>query len=70
MSVAIDIENSVYIVGDTVNIINSDNVIEQVVITGPPKWRNWTIDGSYDYIYPVQYKDSTVKYICQSNIIE
>ena len=63
-------ENYLYHIGDVVNIKSEDEkTIIPVTITGEPKWRNWTEDGSFDYIYPVIYNNLSKRSICESNIL-
>jgi len=68
MSLAIDRENHVYMPGDIVTI-KLEDITARVTINGSPKWRNWTTDGSFDYIYSVIGDDNEIFSIEQSNII-
>lgn len=68
MSLAVDRENHVYMPGDIVTI-KLEDITTRVTITGSPKWRNWTKDGSFDYIYSVIGHDNDISSIEQSNIL-
>lgn len=62
--------NQLYDIGDIVNIKSENKKdIIHVTITGNPKWRDWTEDGSFDYIYPVIYNELSKGSICESKII-
>jgi|SaaInlStandDraft_7_1057024.scaffolds.fasta_scaffold561023_1 hypothetical protein len=64
----VDRDNYIYMIGDIVNIKSKDT-IDRVTINGTPKWRNWTNDGSYDYIYTVVGDVPDPFHIQQSNIL-
>tara|TARA_Y200000002_G_C22682299_1_gene664599 strand:- start:1958 stop:2191 length:234 start_codon:yes stop_codon:yes gene_type:complete len=59
-----DNDNALFLVGDCVILEKND----KVTIIGSPKWRNWTEDGSHDYIYPVVYDNLVEGYVCESRI--
>lgn len=65
---AVDTENYTYDIGDMVQVVYNGLAVK-VLITGSPKWRNWTTDGSYDYIYPVHSDTQALKYICEKDIL-
>ena len=50
--------------------IYSNHKIVSYTIIGEPKWRNWTEDGTYDYIYPVIGPNKTNLHICQQRILK
>jgi len=64
----IDRDNYIYMIGDIVNI-KTNGIINQVTINGIPKWRNWTDDGSYDYIYTIIDNSAHISTIQQSDIL-
>jgi len=64
----VDRDNYIYMIGDIVNI-KTNGIIHQVTIGGVPKWRNWTEDGSYDYIYTIIDNRAHTSTIQQTDIL-
>lgn len=64
-----DKEDNKYMHGDNVCLKHNGGIIH-VTVSGSPKWRNWTKDGSYNYIYTVIMPDKTVRYVEQDDIVE
>ena len=64
----VDMDNYIYMIGDIVDIETCGEV-SQFTIDGIPKWRNWTEDGSYDYIYTIIDNHEYTSTIQQSNIL-
>lgn len=62
-------DNHKYLSGDVV-CIKSNHKIVSYVIEGAPIWRNWTDDGSFDFIYPVKDIEGNVIHICEKRIIK
>ena len=48
----------------------SNYKIVSYTIEGIPKWRNWTDEGEYDYIYPVKDAENNIVYIREKRILK
>ena len=64
-----DNKTELYSIGDIV-CIESNNKIISCTIIDESKWKNWTDDGQYDYLYPVKTEDNKKIYICQKRILK
>jgi hypothetical protein len=68
-NVSYDNTVQLYNIDDIVCIYSNYKIISYTII-GEPKWRNWTEDGTFDYIYPVRGADNKNLHICQKRILK
>ena len=61
-------DNYKYFKGDVVTI-KSNYKILSYIIEDVPKWRNWTDEGEYDYIYPVRDLNNNIISIREKRIL-
>jgi hypothetical protein len=62
-------DNYKYFTGDVVCIMSNYKIVSYT-IEGIPKWRNWTDEGEYDYIYPVKDAENNIIYIREKRILK